>query len=304
MTDLLSPAKTILSIQSHVAYGYVGNRAAVITLQSLGHEPIAVHTVQLSNHTGYGDFKGDFFTKDHIASVLDGIQSRGLFPQIDAILTGYLGDPDLGDLVLETVAQIRNSKDSKDNKDNTSPGTPYICDPVMGDVGRGFFVKDALPPFFKDKALKTADIITPNQFELSYLSDIDIKTRQDAIKACQNVHDYGVNLILLTSLEVEDTDPETIQMMLSTKDGARHIITTPKLHFDVPLNGSGDTTAALFAGYLLNGYSPKEALSKTACSIYAVFEETQRLHRRELALIQTQKSFMTPDERFPLIDLA
>jgi pyridoxine kinase len=294
MTAALQKSKLVLSIQSHVAYGYVGNRAAVVALQALGHEAIAVHTVQLSNHTGYGDFKGDFFAQDHIERVLQGIKDRGLFEKIDAVVTGYLGDPALGSLVLDTVRDIRQVQGCH---------VPYICDPVMGDVGRGFFVKEALPPFFKDHAIHSANIITPNQFELSYLSDIDIKRRDDALRACDEIHQHGVEMILLTSLEVDDTPADEIQMLLSVKGGERYVVTTPKLHFDIPLNGSGDTTTALFAGYLLNGLRPQDALSHTASSIYHVFEKTKKLERRELALVQSQQSFMTPSQKFTIYQI-
>jgi pyridoxine kinase len=276
--------KTVLSIQSHVAYGYVGNRAAVLPLQAMGHEVIAVHTVQLSNHTGYGDFKGDFFSVEHISNVLQGIEERGVFPQIDAVLTGYLGNPALGDIVLNTVQKIRAERDIL-----------YICDPVMGDVGRGFFVKEELPPFFKDKAITKADIITPNQFELEYLSGHVISDMSSALKACAAMHEKGVEQVLLTSLEASSTPQGFIQMLLSSKTQGVYLITTPKLEFSVPLNGSGDTTAALFGGYILRGDSAEVALEKTAAAIYSVFEETKKFGRRELALIQNLSRFAAPE---------
>jgi pyridoxine kinase len=278
--------KTVLSIQSHVAYGYVGNRAAVLPLQAMGHEIITVNTVQLSNHTGYGDFKGDFFSEEHISSVLQGVEDRGVFPQIDAVLTGYLGNPDLGDLVLSTIEKIKTCSE----KD-----VLYICDPVMGDVGRGFFVKDELPPFFKEKAAQKSDILTPNQFELEFLAGQDIKDVDDALNACKTMHDKGVKQVLLTSLEVSTTPQGFIQMLLSTSHNGAYVITTPKLEFNIPLNGSGDTTAALFGGYILAGDCEKLALEKTAAAIYGVFEDTKKFDRRELALIQNLRKFSEPE---------
>lgn len=285
----MNDTKTILSIQSHVAYGYVGNRAAVIPLQAMGYEVIAVHTVQLSNHTGYGAFKGDFFSEEHIKSVLEGVAQRGVFPDIDAVLTGYLGNPALGAIVADTIQTIR----AHSKKD-----VLYICDPVMGDVGRGFFVKEALPPFFKAQACHSANIMTPNQFELEYLSDIHIVDIATAKKACDVLHEKGVNMVLLTSLDTQGTAPDEIQMMLSLNTGEAYVITTPKLDFPVPLNGSGDTTAALFGGYILHGDAPQTALEKTAAAIFGVFEKTKELGRRELALIQKQSSFLNPDTPF------
>lgn len=279
----------ILTIQSHVAFGYVGNRAAVVPLNAMGHETIAVHTVQLSNHTGYGAFQGDFFSEEHLRKVLNGIKDRGVFPDIRAVLTGYLGEPSLGKLVLETVAEV---------KQQAAHDVLYVCDPVMGDVGRGFFVKEGIPAFFKNDAMAAADIITPNQFELEYLSGQTIRNRADALQACKAMHDKGVALVLLTSMEIDDTPADHIQMLLSTHDGQSYIVTTPKLPFDIPLNGSGDATAALFCGYLLQGDAPHQALEKTASSIYTVFETTKAMGRRELALIQSQHHFARAPQRF------
>jgi len=283
----------VLSIQSHVAFGYVGNRAAVMPLNALGLETIAVHTVQLSNHTGYGAFKGEFFTAQHIQNVLDGVEERGLFPKIRAVLTGYLGDPTLGDIVLDTVQKIR---------DASGASVLYTCDPVMGDVGRGFFVKDALPPFFKDKAIARADIITPNQFELEYLTDHPINSIEDAYKVCDKMHELGVEIVLLTSLEHKDTPDDQIEMMASTAKG-RFLVTTPKIHFDPAPNGSGDCTAALFCGHILKGCSVEQALCLTAGGIYGVFEKTKALGRRELALVQSQGDFDNPAHKFPIIKI-
>lgn len=285
--------RIILSIQSSVAYGYVGNRAAVFPLQCMGFDVVAVNTVQLSNHTGYGDFKGEFFTPAHIAAVLEGIKDRGIFPRIEAVLSGYLGDPALGDIVLKTVDDIRTAR-------GDAP-LIYTCDPVMGDVGRGFFVRDAIPPFFKDRAAPMADILTPNQFELEYLAGLPIKTMEDALNACDLLHARGTSLILLTSLEHMATPKGHIQMLASRRTGEairRHIVTTPKLPFETPPNGSGDCTAALFCGYILLGNDTASALAHTASAIYTLFEKTAKMSRRELALIQSRHDFERPSPRF------
>ncbi len=299
----------ILSIQSAVAYGYVGNRAAVFPLQCMGYDVIAVNTVQLSNHTGYGAFKGEFFSPDHIAAVLEGIEDRGVFPRIEGVLSGYLGDATLGQIVLDTVAKIRSLR-------GDAPFL-YTCDPVMGDVGRGFFVRDGIPPFFKDTALPLADIITPNQFELEYLSGHTVKTLEDAKAACDILHERGTKTILVTSLEHSATPKNHIQMMASSianQDGAsqqaapkrdpkRFIVTTPKIAFDIAPNGSGDCTAALFCGHILDGADIQTALGLTAAGIYTVFEKTAAMNRRELALIQCRSDFAAPTQDFAAIPL-
>ena len=144
----------ILSIQSHVAYGYVGNRAATFPLQRLGFDVWAVNTVQFSNHTGYGAWQGEVFSPAHVRSIVDGIAERGVMGQCDALLSGYLGDPALGEVVVEAAERVRAA----------NPAAVWACDPVMGDVGRGFFVRPGIPELFRDRIVPMADVIAPNQF--------------------------------------------------------------------------------------------------------------------------------------------
>ncbi|PZO86644.1 MAG: pyridoxal kinase [Micavibrio aeruginosavorus] len=275
--------KKILSIQSHVASGYVGNRAAVFPLQRLGYDVIAINTVQFSNHTGYGTWTGEVFGAAHIAAVLDGLAARGVLREVDALLTGYLGDPAVGDVILDARSKI-------------APDALWLCDPVMGDVGRGFFVKDGIPGFFKSRAVPKASIVTPNQFELEYLSGRAIGTLDDARDACRTVHEAGPEIVLLTSLIHHDTKDDTIQMLASAKSGAQFIVTTPRLPLDPAPNGAGDVTAALFLAHMLDGGDIAGALSKTAGGIMAIFEETQKADSRELALIQAQDRLKQNDK--------
>lgn len=273
--------KKILSIQSHVAFGYVGNRAAVFPLQRLGHEVIAINTVQFSNHTGYGDWAGEVFSAEHVGKIIDALEKRGVLGEIDGLLTGYLGDSAIGDIILNTLGRL-------------PPSATWLCDPVMGDVGRGFFVREGIPGFFKDRAVPRAKIITPNQFELDYLSGRTIETIGDAREACRAVHELGPEIILLTSLTAKEISPNEIGMMASSKSGEAFIVTTPRLPLDPAPNGAGDCTSALFLAHILDGAPLSDALSKTAASIFGLFEETQKAGTRELALIAAQEHFAKP----------
>jgi len=285
--------KKILSIQSHVAYGYVGNRAAVFPLQRLGYDVLTVNTVQFSNHTGYGSWTGQIFTPEHIRSIIEGISDRGVLDQVDAVLSGYLGDAALGSVVFDTVTRIRQ----------TRPDLIYCCDPVMGDVGRGFFVKPDIPDLFRDQALEHASILTPNQFEITALTGVEVITLKDARKACDMLHKRGVGIVLLTSLHTAQTPEGTVQMLASSRDGRQCLITTPLLPLDPAPNGSGDLTAALFLAHCLEGAPLQEALEKTAASVYAVFEETQKQGGRELAIIPAQDALVAAPRRFTAQDV-
>lgn len=270
--------KTVLSLQSHVAYGHVGNAAAVFPLQRMGFNVMPVHTVQFSNHTGYGSWTGQVFDAGHIRDVLKGMEARGALAKVDALLTGYLGSPAMAAVVLEVREML--------------PAHAFwTCDPVMGDVGRGFFVHRDIPAFFRDRAVKQARIMTPNQFELEYLSGQTIETLDDAKAACRVLHESGVEIVLLTSLIHAETKPDTIEMIASERNGAVHRVVTPRLPFDPPLSGAGDMTAALFTGHILNALPAADALARTARGVFAVFEATRKSGGRELALIAAQDSY-------------
>ncbi len=279
--------KTVLSIQSHVAYGYVGNRAAVFPLQRLGFDAVAVNTVQFSNHTGYGEWTGQVFTAEHIAAIVDGIAARGVLPKCQAVLSGYMGDVGLGRVIVETAARVKAA----------NPDALYACDPVMGDVGRGFFVRPGLPEFIREHAVPAADLLTPNQFELEYLADRKVATLEDALAAAAALRARGPRLVLVTSLTREDADPDTIEMLADGSDGA-WLVSTPRLPLDPPPNGSGDAVAALFLAHYLKSGDPAEALEQAAAAIYAIFLATRRFGTRELQLIAAQDEFVAPTHRF------
>jgi pyridoxine kinase len=272
---------SILSVQSHVAVGYVGNRAAVFPLQRMGFDVIAVNTVQFSNHTGYGAWKGQIFSPEHIADVLSGIDAIGGFTATKAVLSGYLGEAALGRILLDTVKTLRQR----------DPSVLYCCDPVMGDVGRGFFVRPGIPEFFRDDAIRHASILTPNQFELEYLTGARIDGPTAAAEACDRLHRRGVRTVLVTSIEHALTPAGTIQMLVSDTTHGRHVATTKKLALNPAPNGGGDCTAALFCGAAVKGLAAPDALACTAAAIETVFAATAQAGTRELALIAAQDAF-------------
>ncbi|WP_445620341.1 pyridoxal kinase PdxY [Kushneria sp. Sum13] len=283
----------IISIQSHVAYGYVGNRAAVLPLQRLGCEVTAINTVQFSNHTGYGAFTGEVFTPAHLKEVLDGVESLTGLCDVQAVLSGYMGDQGIGRAVLESVTRVRSA----------SPGALYCCDPVMGDIGRGFFVREDIPAWMRDCAVPAADIITPNQFELAFLSDQSIASLDDVLTAAARLREQGPSVVLVTSLDIDDSTPDTIEMLVDTAVGSWRIA-TPRFDFPVAPNGAGDFTAAVFLACCLRdqdgitGEGPARALERTAEAVHALFTHTFAAGTRELALIQAQNEIVAPRQRF------
>ena len=275
----------ILSIQSSVAYGHVGNSAAVFPLQRMGFEVWPVNTVHFSNHTGYGEWRGPVLPAEDIAGVIRGIEDRGVLPTCDAVLSGYMGDASLGEVIVGAVGRVKE----------LNPDAVYCCDPVMGDEGRGFFVRPGIPEFMRDVAVPAADVITPNQFELEFLTGSKIRDLDDALEASDKARGLGPQTVLTTSLRRRDSSAETIEMLAVSVDGA-WLVETPLLPLEV--NGAGDATAALFLAHLLRGGDPSEALSMTASTIHAVLDETHRTGSREIRLVSAQDAIADPPHRF------
>jgi pyridoxine kinase len=275
----------ILSIQSHVAFGHVGNAAATFPLQRLGIEVWPIHTVQFSNHTGYGSWKGRVFDARMIREVMAGIEARGVLGKCNGVLSGYMGAADIGAAILDAVASVKRA----------NPAARYCCDPVIGDVGLGIFVREGIPEFMRQKAVPAADIITPNQFELDYLSNRDSRTLRATRDAVKAVHDLGPRAILVTSLHTDETPADCIDMLASDETGC-FLVRTPKLPLAV--NGAGDAVAALFFAHYLRGGKIADALSRAASSIFAVLAKTAESGAREIQLIAAQDQIVKPNRVF------
>lgn len=275
----------VLSIQSHVAYGHVGNASAVFPMQRLGCEVWPIHTVQFSNHTGYGAWKGRVFDGPAIEELVDGIAERGVLPRCDGVLSGYMGSADIGTAILSAVARVRDA----------NPQALYCCDPVIGDVGRGVFVRPGIPEFMKDKAVPAADIITPNQFELDYLSGLSSATLDAAKEAVSAVQLTGPRVVLVTSLHTQDT-PEGSIDLLAGEGGRFWRVRTPKL--DVAVNGAGDAIAALFFVHYARSGSAATALGEASASVYGLLRRTAEAGSREILTVAAQDEFVTPTRRF------
>jgi pyridoxine kinase len=280
----------VLSVQSHVAYGHVGNSSAVFTMQRLGVEAWPVHTVQFSNHTGYGDWRGRVYDGDSIDEIIDGIADRGVLGQCDGVLSGYLGSADIGHAVLAAVAKVRAA-----NADAV-----YCCDPVLGDVGRGVFVRPGVPEFLTEHALPAADVITPNHFELDLLAGAATRTLDEVKQAVTAVQAKGPRVVMVTSLVSDDTPDDAVDL-LSAQGGRFSRVRTPKLQLDV--NGAGDAVAALFFVHWLRCREAGVALREAASAVHGLLRRTEQAGSRELVLVAAQDELVTPSRVFDVEEL-
>ncbi|HZP99161.1 MAG TPA: pyridoxal kinase PdxY [Reyranella sp.] len=275
-----------LSLQSHVAYGYVGNRAATFPLQRLGHEVWAVNTVEFSNHTGYGAWRGRVASAEQVADIVHGIEALGLFPKCDALLTGYVGDAALADVVMDAAKKVRAANHR----------AVWCCDPVLGDVDTGVYVKAGIDGFFRERAIPAADLVTPNHFELELLTGRRIGTMQEALAAARLLLN-GPRLVLVTSLKRTDHPADQIEMVAVNHEAAWRV-STPHIGFAVAPNGTGDAVAALFTAFWLESGDVALALGKAASAIYAVLDATSAAGERELQLVAAQDRLVAPTRQF------
>ncbi|GAB2680505.1 pyridoxine kinase [Barrientosiimonas humi] len=279
----------ILSIQSSVAYGHAGNSSAVFPLQRLGHEVWPVFTVHFSNHTGYGAWRGPVFAPDTVADVITGIEERGVLGEADAVLSGYMGADAIADVILDAVARVKAA----------NPDAIYCADPVMGDVGRGFFVQPGIPEMMRDKIVPAADILTPNQFELDYLTGSEVRTVEELLAAADALRAKGPRTVLVTSVQTDQTPADSVQMAVVTGDGA-WIVTTPLL--PIYLTGGGDATAAIFLAHALTE-TPEVALGRTADAMFAIAQATHDSGARELQIVAAQDQIVAPERTFEVTRL-
>jgi pyridoxine kinase len=281
-------AMKVLSIQSHVAYGHVGNAAAVFPMQRMGVDVMPIHTVQFSNHTGYGAWSGRVFDGPAIEEIVQGIAERGALGDCDAVLSGYMGSPDIGTAILDAVAKVRAA----------NPKALYCCDPVIGDSHSGIYVRPGIAELMRERAVPAADIVTPNQFELNLLSGLPTSTLGEAKAAAAAVQALGPRVVLVTSLGTDATPGDAIDMMAG-EGGQFWRVRTPRLDLKA-VSGAGDAVAALFLVHYLRSGSAATALGMAAASIHGLLKQTAEAGSMELLTVEAQDEFVSPTKTFPI----
>jgi len=285
--------KTVLSVQSHVVHGYVGNRCAVFPLQLLGFEVDFVNSVQFTNHTGYATFKGTVLRGPELDDLVEGLESNELLKQ-ESLLTGYIGSATFLRSVLSLAKKLRAA----------NPSTfKYLCDPVLGDNGK-FYVPEELVAIYRTELLPKASVVTPNQFEIEKLAGLAVSSEDDAVKACQKLHDLGVPVVVITTLDYAVATKQKVVMMLSYVFGLAAAAEKKEQRcfaVEVPLlaskfTGSGDLTAALLLAWMRS--HPAElplALEKTAATVFSVLKNTLSTSRAPSFGVDSKKGGPPPE---------
>ena len=278
----------ILSIQSHVVYGHAGNSSAVFPLQRMGFEVWPVHTVQFSNHTQYPQgWRGTAFGADTIRELASGLAAIDVLKACQAVISGYQGSADQGQAIVDVVAEVKRH----------NPEAIYVCDPVMGSPEKGCIVPDGVAENLIRAVMPVADVIVPNQFELSQFTGVTIHTLEDAVRACQIALSKGPKMVLVKHLH--SLSATSFSMMLALGDQC-YLAQRPHLDFTRQPVGVGDLISALFTGGLLKGWTAMDAFRHCNSACYGILRETSDRDEWELQTIAAQEEIVSPASDFPL----
>jgi len=284
-------APRVLSVQSHVVHGYVGNRSAVFPLQLLGFNVDVINSVQFSCHTGYGVPCGQKLGGEELRTLVDGLRVNGVLNH-KYLLTGYIGAASF----LREVIELRRSLGST---------CTYLCDPVLGDNGK-LYVPEDLVAVYRSEMLEHVSVLTPNQFEAQLLAETTIDSVQTAAAVCDKLHALGPRMIVLTTLDVPDAtlDGTHVAMLLSEAGRKKWLLRLPYVEGG-PFTGTGDLTAAmLLAGIAMHPHEAPLALEKAGAILQGVLKLTAAMPsittqdgRRlapELALVESRRIIENP----------
>jgi pyridoxine kinase len=263
--------QSILLIQSHVVYGYVGNKAATYPLQTMGFDVWPINTVQFSNHTGYGKWQGEIFSKDHIIALVEGIFAIEQAHKCVAILTGYMGSGEICNVVQEIVQKFKQ----------LNKKVIYLCDPVIGN--NSCYVKPEVLEFFKQNL--SADIITPNQYEAEILSGIKINKLEDLHSIVKYFQNLGIKIVVITGIKLNNDD----NLSIFASDGkVNYLVKTPHYHANTPINGTGDLFSSTFLGTYLKHNDLATAVQYAAYYLQSAVKGTISLGERELQVLSVK----------------
>jgi pyridoxine kinase len=277
---------SVISIQSQVAFGHVGNSAAVFPMQMHGIDVIAVPTTLLSNRPGYPTIRGRVLDAPLVADLLLGVEERGALDTCRMILSGYLGSSEIAAVVADFVARAKARH----------PNLIYCCDPVLGDRDRGLFVRAGIPPLVRDLLCPLADIITPNHFEFEFLCGAKVTAIDQVIAQARILR--GPSTVVVTSAELADTPAGEIETLAVERSKAWRV-RTPKL--PISPNGTGDLFAALFASARVLGSDTPDALAHAASAIFAVLERTALSGTAEMRIVESADLLVRPKRRFDAV---
>ena len=261
----------VISIQSQVVMGHVGNSAAVFPMLAVGMEVAPIPTVLFSNTPNYPTLRGHALPPELFADLLLGVSERGLPARADYIVTGYIGSVPVAEQTADFIAEAKR----------INPRLTYLCDPVMGDSGPGLYVPETIARIFRERLLPMADLATPNQFEVEYLSGDSIGSFDDLRRAASRLNlAPGASLVATGCVLADTPEGQLESVILGPGVASRH--TAPRL--PVATSGTGDLFAGLLTAGLGHGKSLAEAVEFAQNLTGLALQRAAALGTREVVL--------------------
>lgn len=276
----------LLSLQSFVSFGHVGHAAALPPLWALGVEVWPIHTVLFSSHPGWSGWTGERVDAGLMASLVAGIEATGALERGDALLTGYLGQPDAAAVVSDALARLRRA----------NPAARFVCDPVLGDDGQ-LYVPAALVDHYRERLLPAADIATPNMFELGLLSGRAVRALPEVLAAAASL---GCPAVVATGLALDELGADALGVLVWTRE-ARWLIRAPRIAG--AFYGTGDVFAALLTAHLLHGRGLEDSALSATAALTHLIARTRDAGQRELAIIHHRWALDTRHEAVHIEEL-
>jgi pyridoxine kinase len=261
-----------MSIQSSVVYGHVGSTAATLPLQRLGFDVWAMPTVVYSSHAGYPGVRGSRTPIATLRDLLAGLEALGRLDRCEAVLSGYLGQPEVWDFVLEALAAVREHR----------PGAWFVCDPVLGDEGE-LYMPAELVRTFREEAVPRADLLVPNRFELEWLVDRPVASIADAVAAARELRAAGAREVVVKGLVLEHQG-RLAQHVVGVDDDAAWLARAP--HVTRFWSGAGDVFTGLLTGLRLAGTPLADAVARTTAIMEELVARTTALDAPELRMVE------------------
>ncbi len=285
--------KSVLSIQSHVVFGHAGNSAAVFPMRRVGIDVWPLNTVQFSNHTQYPEgWKGMVVPPGNLVDVVDGITNIHRLNRCDAVLSGYIGSAEQGQVVLDCVKKVKHA----------NPDAIFFCDPVMGHPVKGCKVAPGVAEVHRDLSVHAADMMSPNVLELGKLVDVEIENISQCLDAAKALMAKGPRLVLVKHLSYAAENQDCFEMILATPSEAWHI-SRPLIEFERHPVGVGDLTSGLMLASLLKGMTPRDALEFTCAAVYEIMLATKEANEFEMQLIAAQDKMACPEVHFDAVKM-
>lgn len=284
--------KSIISIQSHVVFGHMGNSSAVFPMQRMGVEVWPIHTVQYSNHTLYKEgWTGQHFSADDISTLIQGLDNIHQLENCSALISGYLDTPAQCDAVAKAVIEIK--------KENSQ--ALYVCEPSMSEQLEYCTDEYEIKKKRMAQLIAMSDVLVLNQCELAHLSEMQVETRKDVVMACRKVLDKGPSLILVKQF---DELEKNIYSMILVTPKASYLSQRPYIEFEKPLAGFGDLITGIFTAALVKGMSSTRAFDHANNVVYGVLKITEEVGSWELETILAQDEFVEPSNNFSSVKVA